>query len=316
MPGQEQSAESSSSEGTESSSESGSEGGLEGVDMDDIGIEDSDMADADLGDMGDSGEMAGGSDALPSLDDEELLDMSLEDFEESMQDAAEQAAAESQGQGQDSSSGSQGQDSQGQGNQGQGNQGVAGSEGAGAPGGGFPQGSGTQGGGFPQSTGSGGFPPGTGSQGYPSQGSGTMTTAEQVAILDAQLEQSTGDFDDLILQERDVIRRTAKDGGGEEINVPESAGGGNSGYGDYGEAPPMRGSGSGQSGAGPIPRSGGDQGDFPAQAAVYPPPEDIPSGSDDDVVARQLREAAMRETDPKLREKLWDEYRKYKGIDQ
>ena len=38
------------------------------------------------------------------------------------------------------------------------------------------------------------------------------------------------------------------------------------------------------------------------------------SGDDDDVVARQLREAAMREPDPQLREKLWDEYRKYKGI--
>ena len=37
--------------------------------------------------------------------------------------------------------------------------------------------------------------------------------------------------------------------------------------------------------------------------------------SDDDVVARQLREAAMREPDPAIREKLWDEYRKYKGID-
>ena len=41
-------------------------------------------------------------------------------------------------------------------------------------------------------------------------------------------------------------------------------------------------------------------------------PDDIPSGSDDDVVARQLREAAEKETDPELREKLWDEYRKYK----
>lgn len=33
---------------------------------------------------------------------------------------------------------------------------------------------------------------------------------------------------------------------------------------------------------------------------------------DDDVVARQLREAAMAEEDPKLKEELWEEYRKYK----
>ncbi len=33
---------------------------------------------------------------------------------------------------------------------------------------------------------------------------------------------------------------------------------------------------------------------------------------DDDIVARQIREAAEREQDPELRKKLWEEYRKYK----
>lgn len=33
---------------------------------------------------------------------------------------------------------------------------------------------------------------------------------------------------------------------------------------------------------------------------------------DDDIVARQLREAAEKETDPELKEKLWEEYRRYK----
>ncbi len=33
---------------------------------------------------------------------------------------------------------------------------------------------------------------------------------------------------------------------------------------------------------------------------------------DDDIVARQLREAAEKESDPELKEKLWEEYRKYK----
>jgi hypothetical protein len=42
-------------------------------------------------------------------------------------------------------------------------------------------------------------------------------------------------------------------------------------------------------------------------------PEDIPDGQDDDVVARQIREAAMNEPDPILREKLWQEYRDYKA---
>lgn len=34
-------------------------------------------------------------------------------------------------------------------------------------------------------------------------------------------------------------------------------------------------------------------------------------GEDDDIVARQLREAALKETDPELREKLWKEYEAY-----
>lgn len=37
------------------------------------------------------------------------------------------------------------------------------------------------------------------------------------------------------------------------------------------------------------------------------------SGQDDDIVARQLREAAEKETDPELKEKLWKEYEAYKA---
>jgi hypothetical protein len=38
----------------------------------------------------------------------------------------------------------------------------------------------------------------------------------------------------------------------------------------------------------------------------------IPSGADDDIVARRLRRAAETETDPELKEKLWKEYVDYK----
>ena len=43
-------------------------------------------------------------------------------------------------------------------------------------------------------------------------------------------------------------------------------------------------------------------------------PADIPPAHDDDVVASQIREAAMTEPDPVQREILWQEYRKHKGI--
>ena len=41
-------------------------------------------------------------------------------------------------------------------------------------------------------------------------------------------------------------------------------------------------------------------------------PDDIPDARDDDIIARQLREAAMQEQDPLLKEKLWEEYKRYK----
>lgn len=43
-------------------------------------------------------------------------------------------------------------------------------------------------------------------------------------------------------------------------------------------------------------------------------PEDIPSADNDDIIARQIREAALAESDTQKQAKLWNEYRRYKGI--
>ena len=43
-------------------------------------------------------------------------------------------------------------------------------------------------------------------------------------------------------------------------------------------------------------------------------PKDVALINDDDIVATQLRELAMAEEDPNLRDQLWDKYREYKGI--
>jgi hypothetical protein len=56
------------------------------------------------------------------------------------------------------------------------------------------------------------------------------------------------------------------------------------------------------------PREGGGAGGEDGSRV----PADVGDGKDDDVVARQLREAAMKEEDPGVREKLWQEYRDYK----
>jgi len=43
-------------------------------------------------------------------------------------------------------------------------------------------------------------------------------------------------------------------------------------------------------------------------------PEDIPPADNDDIVAAQIRAAAMAESDPETKAALWNEYRKYKGL--
>ena len=139
---------------------------------------------------------------------------------------------------------------------------------------------------------------------------GPLTSAERVAILDRQLEESTRDFDGIIYDEEqrqreaDRARTTQTSESSAESNTAadeESTFGGS-----------VASTGSSSVGGG----IGGSRGNAPpTDGAKYPPPGDIPTGNDDDVVARQLREAAMREADPEVREKLWNEYRKYKGIE-
>jgi len=43
-------------------------------------------------------------------------------------------------------------------------------------------------------------------------------------------------------------------------------------------------------------------------------PDDIPPVDNDSILEAQIRQAAMDETNPAIKAKLWDEYRKYKGL--
>jgi hypothetical protein len=92
-----------------------------------------------------------------------------------------------------------------------------------------------------------------------------------------------------------------------------------SGQGGTGGLPPSMNDGRGED---DVQSDGGSlQGD-PGQGGLGPPsgqaarstrPADLPDASGDDVVARQLREAAERERDPELKARLWEEYRRYRG---
>lgn len=153
---------------------------------------------------------------------------------------------------------------------------------------------------------------------------GVMTAAERRAVLDARLESSYGTFDGMIIGERQRSVADANAAGSSVMGTGageggEGEGGGQEGgEGAFGEGATVMASANtgGSGGNGTMPDGGlVREGEYSNQnKPTFAPPGDIPSGDDDDVVARQLREAALHEPDPVLREKLWDEYRQYTGL--
>ena len=103
------------------------------------------------------------------------------------------------------------------------------------------------------------------------------------------------------------------EGGEEAGSGPQREGGLESTGGAAGGEGEADGDGTGNASEGSSERAGGvGGGTAPGGKGPSAIPADIPDGRDDDIVARQIREAAMKETDPELREALWDEYRRYK----
>lgn len=136
--------------------------------------------------------------------------------------------------------------------------------------------------------------------------------AEQVGALNSELERKLREFDELMKRaqiEADKERAAIAAGGGR-------ASGERDGRGGRLDAPPedfgAGGAAEESSGLGASPDLSGETGSIDERFGGPSPVRMEPAG-DDDIVARQLREAAERETDPVLREKLWAEYRNYKG---
>jgi len=146
---------------------------------------------------------------------------------------------------------------------------------------------------------------------------------ERIASLDVELASGLADFDELLLREQERVKaaapRSASGGGmgsgaGEDGHGGDGSGG--SSEGSAGETQVGNASNGARSQAGGVGErsstsAGGASGRTSRTGATRQPPG-IPDGRDDDVVARQLREAAEKETDPELQKKLWEEYRKYK----
>jgi len=135
--------------------------------------------------------------------------------------------------------------------------------------------------------------------------------------LGEELDKSVGDFDEALGEEQRQVASVGRDtegfgdgssGAGGSIGLGEQAAGGSSGGGTGGTGGAGAGGagGEGESQAGPLEG-------MSDQEIASRTPDDIVVNSFDDVVARQIREAALAEDDPVVRERLWEEYRKYTG---
>jgi hypothetical protein len=142
--------------------------------------------------------------------------------------------------------------------------------------------------------------------------SGEATTSEERSgTLSKTLDDSLGEFDKTLEEEQ---QRTAAERDARASNrtatasTQESEGGIGRREGD------LRSERAGQSGSGGAQETGDNREDrgVIAGGSSGAPDRSIPSGEDDDIVARRLRRAAEQETDPELKEKLWKEYMEYK----
>jgi hypothetical protein len=188
--------------------------------------------------------------------------------------------------------------------------------------GGAGAGAGTTGGaGASASSGAGGTPGGQGqAAGSAETEAPARTPGEKRADIDRQLDASLGEFDEQLRKEQQRTAdqrdsRAANNAGGEvpdtETGEPESDEGREElvrnragdlrSEGARDAARNGQGSAEGEGAGGSAPVGGGG---VAARA--------IPSGEDDDIIARRLRKAAENETDPELKEKLWQEYIDYK----
>jgi len=157
----------------------------------------------------------------------------------------------------------------------------------------------------------------------------SQTTGDRISDLETTFGQSLGTFDEMLLEEQQKIASTApkqyedSNGSGQDRfesgndgdsrGSNESSAKGNTYPGNSGS--PARGDRSpGQSVESAATGSNSGTGVGSTKQSQTPPTsgnKDL-SQTDDDIIAKQLKEAAEQETDPEVKEKLWEEYRKYK----
>lgn len=145
-----------------------------------------------------------------------------------------------------------------------------------------------------------------------------MSEEERKAAMDHAFAVSLGEFDERLAREQVEIEKQRESaaasrggagGGGSGADGLQGEGGDAGQGGMPPELPPGE---PGEDGSTNSAVMSGGAGN-PTAGPRFPAPAGTPDGGDDDVVAKQLREAAESEKDPELRAKLWEEYRKYKA---
>lgn len=234
-----------------------------------------------------------------------------------------------------SGGGSSGGSSSGGGQSGGGSSG-GGQSGGGMPGGGMP-GGGMPGGGMPGGGMPGGSQPGDQSgdpSGGPQGQQGSAGSGQSVEDLDQALDDSLDGFDDAVggsgksTSEIDILSPSGSSGMEDNSDEPLFEAGSEGAMAEANaelEKRAAEGSGEGSEGAEGAEgaqteggktqgqQSGGSAGAEGVQGEALPIPDDVGDGQGDDIVQRQIRDAAIKETDPVLRERLWDEYRRIKN---
>ena len=158
--------------------------------------------------------------------------------------------------------------------------------------------------------------------------SGWQTDKEKLADLDDEFTQSLGTFDEMLLEEQEKVashipkkRETDSSFDKSSNEMSEGSEKGSDGSRNRTTYPSGQSSEAETYEAGQqLPSAGSSQdrsrgtGMGSTQESKLPPTSGNKelSRTDDDIIARQLREAAEQETDPEVKEKLWEEYRKYK----
>lgn len=160
---------------------------------------------------------------------------------------------------------------------------------------------------------------------------------DEVAALDLQLDRSLGEFDEMLLKELDLIRAKSSE---RMRDLTEEAAAAAKRLGDEGieidadfeeesNAPEESSTkkqkadktdpDASKTGKRTTSENGGDDTELSSRdksregaEGFEGHPKNRFDPKDDDIVARQLREAAEEETDPELRKKLWKEYEQYK----